>query len=114
MKKTETPKYIAVIDYKATALNSGFGYKALAAKNLIEAMSEAKKIMDADIYLLSIFEKLPGGDKEMVNYNRVLTNRGRGWHTNDDGERDESFEFCYKYCKSVDEIKSFDVEWNWI
>ena len=111
MKKTEATKYIAVIDYKATASNSGFDYKALAAKNLIEAMTEAKKIMDADIYLVSIFEKLPGGNKEKVNYNRVLTNRGHGWHTNDDGERDELFALCYKYCKSVDEIKSFDVEW---
>lgn len=112
MKKTETTKYVAVIDYKATVINSGYDYKALAAKNLIEAMSEAKKIMDADIYLVSIFEKMPGGDKEKVNYNRVLTNRGCGWHTNDDGERDESFALCYKECESMNNIKSYDVEWS--
>ena len=59
MKKSETKKYIAVIDPKA---ESGFRYKMLNAKNLLDAMSEAKALKTYDVYLVNIFKKIPGGD----------------------------------------------------
>lgn len=111
MKKSETKKFIAVIDPRVV-IDSGFIYKALAAKNLLEAMNEASKYTSDDIYLISIFEKLPGGDKEKVQYSRALTNRGSGWRTNEEAnEREEVLSFYYKYHDGASAITSVDIDW---
>lgn len=113
MKKSETKKYIAVIDPKAS-VSSVFLYKALNAKNLIEAMNEASKYMTDDIYLINIFEKQSGGDKEKVFYSKVLTNRGNGWYTNNEfhaSEREETIAFYYKWHDASKPVTSCDFDW---
>ena len=111
MKKSETTKYIAVIDPKA-GIEVGLEYKALSAKNLLEAMSEATKLMNDSVYLIDLYEKMPGGDKEKVFYKPVLRNRGYGWN---DAERDsnilDTLAFYYKYYNADKKLASFDFEY---
>lgn len=110
MKKAETKKFIAVIDPMAIA-KANFEFKELNAKNLIEAMNEAKNLMSENVYLVNIFEKQAGGDKEKVFYNKVLTNRGNGWHTNEEGESEATIAFYYKWHDASWALNSTDFEW---
>lgn len=111
MKKSETKKFIAVIDPKV-ARNPAFEYVALNAKTLIEAMNEASNLMDDSVYLIDLYEKMPGGDKEKVFYKPVLTNRGYGWNA---AERDsntlDTLAFYYKYYNADKKLASVDFEW---
>ena len=110
MKKTETKRYIAVVDYM-TDYKVGYGYKEIEAKNLIEAMNEALVLKNENVYLVSIFEKQKGEDKEKVFYNRILTNRGYGWKTNSEGENEATMAFYYKWYNRNKELTSSDFEW---
>lgn len=111
MKKTETRKYIAVIDPKV-AIDTAFKYVELTTKTLIEAMSEANKLMDEDVYLIDLYEKQAGGDKEKVFYSPVLRNRGNGWNVICDEIRScYSLAFWYKYANASEERKAYDYEW---
>jgi hypothetical protein len=111
MKKSETKKYIAVIDPKAGS-GKGFVYEDLTAQNLIEAMNEASELMDDSVYLIDLYEKMPGGDKEKVFYKPVLRNRGYGWNA---AERDsnilDTLAFYYKYHNVDNPITSIDIQW---
>lgn len=111
MKKSDVKKYIAVIDPKV-ASNPAFAFKELSAKNLIEAMSEANKLIDDSVYLIDIYEKQAGGNKEKVFYKAVVRNRGCGW---DVAERDsnilDTLAFYYKYRDASRPVASFDFEW---
>ena len=76
-------KYIATIDYKA-ALKKGFDHICLEAKTLLDAMSEAEKLLTDDVYLVDIAEKSSktkkvDGGKETL-FTNALRNRGSGWH----------------------------------
>lgn len=113
MKKSETKKFIAVIDPKA-AISTYFVYKELNAKNLIEAISEANKYMDENVYLIDLYEKQAGGDKEKVFYKPVLRNRGSGWNI----EEQESYlmgnlAFWYKYHDDRFAVNCTDFEWGY-
>lgn len=110
MKKSETKKFIAVIDPKAS-IESGFRYKALNAKTLIEAMDEASKLIDDDTYLIDLYEKQSGGDKEKVFYQPVLRNRRYGWNTEvQDSNILNTIAFYYKWHDGNKPITSCDIE----
>lgn len=113
MKKSETARFIAVIDIKAT---SEFQYKALNAPSLIAAMTEAAEFIDDDTYLVNIFQRdYHSGEKERVLYNKVLTNRGNGWHTNDDphaSERETAIYFYHKWHDGISPITASDITWK--
>ena len=107
MKKSETKKYIAVIDPKVE-ISQHFEYKELSAKHLAEAMSEANELFTDDVYLIDVYMKQPGGDKEKVLYQSILTNRGHGWNI---AGHKETLAFYYKHHDAGKEIKSCDVDW---
>jgi len=109
MKKSDTAKFIAVIDLMAT---SEFKYKALEAKNEIEAMNEARQLIGYHTYLVSIFKKEKTNDREKVKYSKFITNRGNGWRTNEDGEHEASIYFYYKWHDGISPITSSDVTWE--
>ena len=111
MKKSETKKFIAVIDPKV-ARSHAFEYVALNAKNLVEAMSEASNLMDNSVYLIDLYEKMPGGDKEKVFYKPVLRNRGYGWNTEaQDSNILNTLCFWYKWHDGIKPITSCDIDW---
>ena len=76
-------KYIAIIDYKAS-LKKGFDHITLAAKNLLDAMNEAEKLLTDDVYLVDIAEKSGKTEKvdgcKVTPFTEILRNRGSGWH----------------------------------
>lgn len=111
MKKSETPRYIAVIDPKAS-IESGFIIKALNAKTLIEAMTEASKLIDDETYLIDLMEKQPGGDKEKVLYQHILRNRCYGWNAAElDTNSLNNIAFYYKGHDGIKPITSCDIDW---
>ena len=79
-------KYIAVIDPKAE-YHRGFKFQELEAKDITEAMNEAETLMDETTYLVKIALKI--GKAVIVHgvrktyFLEALTNRGNGWHVND-------------------------------
>lgn len=109
MKKSETKKYIVVIDPKTTVCN-GFCYKELTAKNVVDAMREAEQLIDETVYLIDIYEKQAGGDKEKVPYKHILRNRTHGWKT-DELSSYNTLVFWYKYADTDKKRTSSDFDW---
>ena len=111
MKKSETPRYIAVIDPKAS-IDSGFVIKALNSKNLIEAMTEASKLIDDETYLIDLMEKQPGNDKEKVIYKHILRNRCYGWNAAElDTNSLNNIAFYYRGHDGIKPITPCDIDW---
>ena len=76
-------KYIATIDYMAGEKKS-FDFYDLAAKNLLDAMSEAGQYFGENVYMVRIAEKSSSVFKEeygkRVEYTEILSHRCHDWH----------------------------------
>ena len=78
-------KHILYIDYKANKGNyCGYDYKMLDAKHLADAMAEAEKYMDDDVYLMRIMRQ--DGKAEHIGkttetfFKAVVERRSCGWN----------------------------------
>lgn len=86
-------KYLLYVDFKASHnQNGGIEWIELNARNILEAMGEADKILGAqeDVYLARILEK-KGKDSTttdrrltLTHLQAILCNRGEGWNLNDE------------------------------
>ena len=78
-------KYILYIDYKANSGKS-YEYRAMTAKNLIEAITEADEIHNPEtMYLIRIMEKIGKVEKEnnyKVQYYKAIMCKRSDWHLN--------------------------------
>ena len=78
-------KYIAIIDNRA-GIMPPFTEIELTSKNLLDAMDEAEKLMDKNVYLVDIAERTgcttdnDGSKAKRTHYKSIARNRGNGWH----------------------------------
>lgn len=109
-------EYAVLIDHKAAYGNDNYHPFMIEATDVITAMNIAETYMDETVYLIEVLEKVSGTIKgegcKKVEFEEILTNRGRGWHSSDakHGEsrsiwnrvRNSSRDFAWEYW----EIKS--------
>lgn len=109
MKKNETPKYILLTDHMASH-NADDRMILLESNDLVSAMEEANKVIDADenLYLAALYQKTQKRDSEKpgaVNYKKVLVNRTNGWKTLENENKTEIW-FYYKPVESYKKVVS--------
>ena len=96
-ERMEMKKYIAIVDFKS-ATGKGFGHVELDAKTVLEAMDEAAKLKDDNVYLIKIAEKSGKTEKregaKRTKYSEILCYRSHGWHpcTNENSESANTWE----------------------
>lgn len=75
-------KYIAIIDF-ASRTGKMFSHVELNAKTVLEAMDEAEKLKNDDVYLVKIAEKTGRTEKKegakRTKYEEILCCRSHGW-----------------------------------
>ena len=115
----ESATFVAIIDYKAgKGPVRGFDFIELSAKNILEAMNEAGKLMTEDVYLIKIAEKAGvyniGEYSEIgrIIYRSVLVCRSFGWYpsTEENGEQATLIEHDYFYYQGK-ELTELGFDW---
>lgn len=87
------PKYMVSIDYRAGYRNA-IDFQLLNADNIFEAMQEAEKLHDENVYLLRILEKTGEvHENEFLVYADKLISRSRGnYHLSDKEHGEVAFD----------------------
>ena len=90
------PKYMISIDWRASYRNT-IDRQMLNADNIFEAMQEAEKLHDENVYLLRILEKTDEvQENEFLVYEDKLTSRSRGnGHLTDAAHNEHLFPALY-------------------
>ena len=90
------PKYMVSIDWRASYRNT-IDRQMLNAGDIFEAMAEAEKFFDENVYLIRILEKTEEvQENEFLVYTDKLTSRSRGnWHLTDAAHNEHLFPAVY-------------------
>lgn len=105
-------KYLLYVDFKARAESkASIKWVELEARGILEAMSEADKLLDVmeDVYLARILEKTgrasTTADKRVTfaDFQAILCNRCEGWNINDAAHGEASWIITWAHDNRINE-----------